>query len=209
MFVGRKTELDSLNRSFSKNSFQFPVIYGRRRIGKTTLINEFCKGKKAIYFVAVQSTAKENLHILSAQILAAIAPDAPENPFPSFREAIEYIFIHSKNERLIFVIDEFPYLANSDKSVSSILQAAIDKHQADSKLFLILCGSVCHLWKRRFWGIKAHCTVAEPRSINYYLLIISKVQKCCPDLAMRKKSFFTALQAGFRNTSQGLIMGFL
>jgi len=72
MFVGRKHELDSLNKSYKRDSFQFPVIYGRRRVGKTTLIN-FCKDRKAVCFVAVQSTAKENLEILSAEILAVIA----------------------------------------------------------------------------------------------------------------------------------------
>ena len=73
MFVGRKHELDSLNKSYKRDSFQFPVIYGRRRVGKTTLINEFCKDRKAVCFVAVQSTAKENIEILSAEIPVVIA----------------------------------------------------------------------------------------------------------------------------------------
>ena len=90
MFVGRKDELEHLNKSYAREAFQFPVIYGRRRVGKTALINEFCRDKKTVYFVAVQSTAKENLELLSAQILAVLAPDAPKNPFPSFHEAIEY-----------------------------------------------------------------------------------------------------------------------
>ena len=133
MFVGRKYELDNLNKSYDRGIFQFPVIYGRRRVGKTTLINEFCNGKKTIYFVAVQSTAKENLEILSAQILRTLVPDAPQNPFSTFREAIEYVFESAKTQRIILAIDEYPYLANSDAAVSSILQAAIDKHQAESK----------------------------------------------------------------------------
>jgi len=83
MFVGRKAELESLDKSYNKGSFQFPEIYGRRRVGKTTMINEFCAGRKSVYFVAVQSAAKENLEILSAQILSALSPDAPGNPFPS------------------------------------------------------------------------------------------------------------------------------
>ena len=155
MFIGRKTELNGLNNSYKKNSFQFPVIYGRRRVGKTTLINEFCKGKKSVYFVAIQSTIKENLEILSAQILMALAPDAPKNPFPSFREAINYVFEYAKKERVIFTIDEFPYLAAADKSVSSIIQAAIDKYHADSKLFLILCGSSMSFMEKQVLGYKS------------------------------------------------------
>ena len=155
MFVGRKHELESLNKSYDRDTFQFPVIYGRRRVGKTTLINEFCKGRKTVYFVAVQSTAKENLEILSAQILAALAPDAPRNPFPSFRDAIDYVFEQAKRERIIFAIDEYPYLANSYQAASSILQAAIDKHQADSKLFLILCGSSMSFMETQVLGHKS------------------------------------------------------
>jgi len=155
MFVGRKSELDSLNKYYIRDKFQFVVFYGRRRVGKTTLINEFCKNKKTIYFVAVESTAKENLEILSRQILTSIAPDAPKNPFPSFREAVDYVFEYARNKRVIFVIDEYPYLAESDKAVSSILQAAIDKYQSDSKLFLILCGSSMSFMENQVLGYKS------------------------------------------------------
>ncbi|MCL2099251.1 MAG: ATP-binding protein [Oscillospiraceae bacterium] len=155
MFVGRKAELENLNKYYNRDKFQFAVIYGRRRIGKTTLINEFCKNKKFIYFVAVESTIKENLEIFSNQILSAIAPDAPENPFTSFRDAIEYIFERAKNERIILVIDEYPYLAESSKSVSSIIQAAIDKYQDNSRLFLILCGSSMSFMENQVLGYKS------------------------------------------------------
>lgn len=155
MFVGRNNELNSLNKSYRKNTFQFPVIYGRRRVGKTTLINEFCKGKKSIYFVAVQSTLKENLEILSAQILSALAPNAPKTSFLSFREAIEYVFERASKERFVFAIDEFPYLANSDMSVSSVLQAAIDKYQEDSRLFIILCGSSMSFMETQVLGYES------------------------------------------------------
>jgi AAA+ ATPase superfamily predicted ATPase len=168
MFVGRKTELDSLNKSYRKDSFQFPVVYGRRRVGKTTLINEFCKGRKTVYFVAVQSTAKENLAILSAQILSVLAPGSPQNPFPSFREAFEYVFERAKTERVIFAIDEYPYLAGSDVAVSSVLQAAIDKHQADSKLFLILCGSSMSFMEHQVLGYKS--PLYGRRTAQYKLL---------------------------------------
>ena len=168
MFVGRESELRNLNKSYNKGDFQFPVIYGRRRVGKTTLINEFCKNKKTVYFVAVQSTAKENLELLSAEILSVLAPGAPKNPFPSFRDAVEYVFKQAKKERFIFAIDEYPYLANSYNAVSSILQAAIDKYQANSRLFLILCGSSMSFMENQVLGYKS--PLYGRRTAQYKLL---------------------------------------
>ena len=68
MFVGRKQELATLERLYRSGAFQMPVVYGRRRVGKTSLIAEFVKGKPAIFFSARESTAKENLVALSQAI---------------------------------------------------------------------------------------------------------------------------------------------
>ena len=50
MFIGRKYELNELEKLYQKKSFSFPVIYGRRRVGKSKLLREFAKGKTAIFF---------------------------------------------------------------------------------------------------------------------------------------------------------------
>ena len=60
-FIGRKNELKSLETAYSKNSFQMCIVYGRRRIGKTTLINEFIRGKEHIAFTAIKVVQKEIL----------------------------------------------------------------------------------------------------------------------------------------------------
>ena len=69
MFIGREQELASLNRLYTSDKFEFAVIYGRRRVGKTALINEFIKDKKAIYFMGVESNEKQNLENFSRNIL--------------------------------------------------------------------------------------------------------------------------------------------
>jgi AAA+ ATPase superfamily predicted ATPase len=141
MFVGRKNELSKLERMYEKSSFEFAVVYGRRRVGKTTLINEFCRNKRNVYFVSVEATAKENLENLSKAIFDALVPNRPAAGFESFEKALEFLFEQAKKERFVFVIDEFPYLAGSYPAISSILQKHIDKNQDESRLFLLLSGS--------------------------------------------------------------------
>ncbi|MDR2833692.1 MAG: ATP-binding protein [Streptococcaceae bacterium] len=155
MFVGRKTELESLNKAYRKSSFQFPVIYGRRRVGKTELIKEFIKDKKAIYFVAIQGTLQENLELLSKEILSILAPNAPQNSFQTFIEAMEYVFSAAKNERIVLCIDEYPYLVETDRSISSIIQNLIDAHQEQNQLFFILCGSSMSFMEEQVLGYKS------------------------------------------------------
>ena len=155
MFVGRKTELEELEQAYEENTFHFAVFYGRRRVGKTTLINKFIENKQAVYFTAAETTAKENLEMLSIQIMPTLAPQAPGNPFNSFNDAFDYCFRAALKKRIVFVIDEYPYLAESDRAVSSLLQAAIDKYRESSKLFLILCGSSMSFMENQVLGYKS------------------------------------------------------
>ena len=141
MFIGREKELSALNRLYSSDKFEFAVIYGRRRVGKTALISEFIKDKKAIYFMGVESNEKQNLENMSRSIIEYANGIEADTTFFSFQAAIEYVFALAENERLIMVIDEYPYLARSSKSLSSTLQMVIDKNKDNSKLMLILCGS--------------------------------------------------------------------
>lgn len=141
MFIGREKELKSLNNLYTSDKFEFAVIYGRRRVGKTALINEFIGDKKSIYFMGVESNAKQNLENFSKSIIEYNSGIVVDTSFQSFQAALEYVFELSKNERIILVIDEYPYVARSSKSLASTLQMLIDKYKDTSKMMLILCGS--------------------------------------------------------------------
>ena len=131
-----------MEKKYQDGAFECIVIYGRRRVGKTALINAFCKGKKSIYFSALDTTPRENLRALSKAIYGyensntAMAPE-----YTSFDDALAKISQLAKEERVIFVIDEYPYLAKSEPSISSRLQHLIDHVWKDSNMYLILCGS--------------------------------------------------------------------
>lgn len=141
MFIGRERELATLNKLYKSNKFEFTVIYGRRRVGKTALINQFIEGKNAIYFMGVESNAKQNLENFSKSIIEYNTGIETETSFLSFQAALEYVFKLSEKERLVLAIDEYPYVARSSKSLASTLQLLIDKYKDISKLMLILCGS--------------------------------------------------------------------
>ena len=141
MFIGRERELKALEKLYTSDRFEFAVIYGRRRVGKTALINQFIGDKKAIYFMGVESNAKQNLENFSKSIIEYSSGIDTETSFRSFQAALEYVFKLAEKERVILVIDEYPYVARSSKSLASTLQLLIDKCKDSSKLMLILCGS--------------------------------------------------------------------
>ena len=120
MFIGRTTEMSELNRLYGTGSFEMPVIYGRRRVGKTRLITEFIQGKKAIYFQARRTNAEANLHGFSQAILADSVGAAGVS-FRSFDEAFDALATMARTERLIVVIDEYPLgnLVNRTISMSN------------------------------------------------------------------------------------------
>lgn len=141
MFIGRQQELDTLNKLYNSSKFEFAVIYGRRRVGKTALISEFTKDKATIFFTGVETNAKQNLDNFSRCIMEFGTGIAVDSSFASFQAALEYVFELAKTKRIVLVIDEYPYVARASKSLASTLQLLIDKNKDSSKLFLILCGS--------------------------------------------------------------------
>ena len=142
MFIGRERELTALNKLYNSEKFEFVVLYGRRRVGKTALINRFIDGKRTIYFMGVESNAKQNLENFSTCIFELVSgmPGA-ETSFTSFQAALDMVFQMSLRERIVLVIDEYPYVARASASLASTLQLLIDKYKDKSKLMLILCGS--------------------------------------------------------------------
>ena len=141
MFIGRENELNTLNRLYHSHKFEFAVIYGRRRVGKTALINEFVKDKDNIFFTGVETNAKQNLDNLSRSIMEYNTGLVTGASFNNFQMAFEHVFELAKTKKIVFVIDEYPYVARASKSLASTLQLLIDKNKDTSKLFLILCGS--------------------------------------------------------------------
>lgn len=144
MFVAREHELATLERLYRSDSFEMVVLYGRRRVGKTFLIDEFVKDKRALYFTALQQSAKMNLTDFSSAVLRFFGMPDSTPPFATWRDALAFVTDRAKadgNEPFVFVFDEFPYAATAEPSLPSALQIAIDHGFLGTNVTMILSGS--------------------------------------------------------------------
>lgn len=155
MFVGRSDELQVLEKLYAKETFQFVVIYGRRRVGKTTLIGQFIQNKDAIFFSAQEANDHMNLDLFTQQVYAFFNVPKTMGGFRNWDDAFSYIALQAKTRRFILAIDEFPYAAQANKGLKSILQNIIDHQLKDSGLFLILCGSQISFMENEVLGYKS------------------------------------------------------
>ncbi|MDR1193483.1 MAG: ATP-binding protein [Peptococcaceae bacterium] len=155
MFVGRERELAAMEKLYAKDKFQFVALYGRRRVGKTTLITKFIEGKPAIFYTAREANDKINLAELSRQIYRFFAIPEVTGPFQSWDDAFSFLADQARRQRFILAFDEFPYAANENRALRSILQNAIDHRMKDTGLFLILCGSQISFMENEVLGYKS------------------------------------------------------
>ena len=143
MFIGRKSELAFLNERYEDNKAECIILYGRRRVGKTALINEFCKDKPSIIFSAVKGNAQDNLAELSRVVMEykyGLDNDISFS-FSDLRSALNAVCSLADGKRFVFCIDELPYLAESIPSAMSVLQHFLDYEAKNAGLFIILSGS--------------------------------------------------------------------
>ncbi|MBR5998823.1 MAG: ATP-binding protein, partial [Candidatus Methanomethylophilaceae archaeon] len=149
MFYGREDELAELNRRYNSKGFQFIPVYGRRRVGKTALIDEFIKDKTAVKYTAVKGSYSTNMRLLSSIVLGV-----KNAPAMNFEDILETMHSRFGGRRYVFVIDEYPYLVKSEESVTGILNNFIESH-LDSQVFIILSGSSMNIMKNQILGKKS------------------------------------------------------
>jgi AAA+ ATPase superfamily predicted ATPase len=151
-FIGREKQLGLLNEWYSSGEFEFVAMYGRRRVGKTAIIKQFIKDKRTIFFTATRSKGDMNLRLFNESVKGTLNIDADRT---LFFDKLFRIIGDNADERLVLVIDEFPYFAESNEELLSLLQIFIDHIAQNTKLFLILCGSSMSFMKRQVLGYES------------------------------------------------------
>ena len=143
MFIGRKAELKFLQNKYTEDGGQLIVLYGRRRVGKTETLREFCKDKPHIFFSCTQTTDRVQLRNFSTRMLKENIPARNYiSEFADWEKAFRSVLdLPYGDQKKLLVIDEFPYMCRGNKSIPSILQNLWDAELRDSNVMMILCGS--------------------------------------------------------------------
>lgn len=146
-FIGREAERLKLHRILKKTGQQAVLIFGRRRVGKSELIKQIIRETdiNSIFYECKQTTEMNNVESLSA--LVSEKYGFPRLSFRSMEELLDFMFQKSIEEKMILVLDEYPYLRETVVGMDSILQSLIDKYREESSLKLILCGSFVDVMK--------------------------------------------------------------
>ena len=146
MFIGRKEELQELEARYNSDRFEMGIVYGSRRIGKTTILKEFAKNKSALYFQAKESNELDNRLAFSKEVNRLLGV-AYQIVYPDYSEAFETLIRFADGKPLVIIIDEIAFLSQSDKGFLSQLQYIIDHKLKDTKVKLILSGSTISFMK--------------------------------------------------------------
>lgn len=143
MFVGREKELEVLEGAYGRAGFQMIVMYGRRRVGKTTLLDRFSRGKRVLYFTAQEESGVANLRRFSRLAYESFGAPVTAGAFLSWLDALEYVASKAAglDGPFLLVLDELPYAAQADPSLPSELQIAIDHSFKGTNVTMVLCGS--------------------------------------------------------------------
>ena len=140
MMIGRELEMEKLEQLYNSDNFEFLVMYGRRRVGKTTILQEFAEKHDVIFYSAQEKNDGLNLQDFS-RTLQLYFNGQFIAPFQTWEEAFSYITNQTRDKKVVLIIDEFPFMAGPNPSIKSILQHEIDHKWKNANIMLILCGS--------------------------------------------------------------------
>ena len=138
-FHDRVDELDALESAFESPGHAFHVVYGRRRVGKSELLKRFCADRPHVYFLAAQEAEERQREKFTERVAAHFDDRVPR--VKGWDDAFGYLGERLADERLVVVIDEFPYLVDENDSIPSYLQSFVDEQLSDTESMLVLCGS--------------------------------------------------------------------
>jgi len=147
-FINRIQEMSTLEKQYSVESSTMVIVYGRRRVGKTSLINEFIKRHSdTLYFLATEESEAQNLKYFKEQVAEYTGNELLKSAAVDWLSVFKVLIEYKTDTKKIIVIDEFQYIGNSNKAFPSVMQKIWDTLLKDANVMLVLCGSLISLMK--------------------------------------------------------------
>ena len=196
MFIGRERELASLEEFYEKDGIGMTVIYGRRRIGKSTLITEFLKNKKNIFYTATKVGKNRNLELFSNQVLELLMPGVENISFNTIESVFDFINKNIGDDKVVLAIDELPYWAEKDEALLSVLQKYIDTIWQDKNLKIILCGSALSFMENKVLSEKSPLFGRRDSQINLEVFDYLDAAKFVPGYSNEDKAVCYGITGG-------------
>ena len=141
-FFNRELELQDLEKVWTSRGAALVTLWGRRRVGKSTLLAHFASGKRAVYLYGTRMREGDILNGLALQAAEAFGDAYLRSaPFPSWDVALDYLAERARSERLLLVLDEFPYLCDATPGLDTIVQRWWDRIHRSSRIMVVLSGS--------------------------------------------------------------------
>lgn len=179
---GRKKEIEEIEKLYNSSKFEFLVLYGRRRVGKTTLLTKFANGHNCFYFHALEKNDTLNINEFSYNIKSYFNLEYSPS-ISSWSDLILFLTEKIKDrlnkkpdEKVCIIIDEFPFIAKEYPTIKSILQSTIDHIWKDMNMMLVLCGSSVSFMINEVMGYSS--PLYGRRTANIALKPLSYIDAC-------------------------------
>jgi len=144
--LNRIDELKLLKAEYAKKSSTLTIVYGRRRVGKTSLILEFLKDKKnSIYFLATEENENINKNNFKKQVAEYLGNSLLETADLDWLNIFQHLVNQKTGSKKIMVIDEFQYIGISNPAFPSIFQKAWDTLLSKNNIMVIIYGSLVNM----------------------------------------------------------------
>jgi len=202
-FFGRTKELALLENIHQRAGAQLLILYGRRRIGKTALIEQWTQNRLAerdyVYWMATQTSTANQLRDFSQTILRFIEPDALISPtfsYESWETALARVAQLANKRRFVLILDEITYVMQANPELPSLLQRAWDHALKRSNLFLILTGSLAGIIQRSALDYQAPLYGRATAKLKLHPLAFGALRALLPGMTTEQRVAVYAITGG-------------
>lgn len=187
-FVDRELEIRTLEKEYAKKESALVVVYGRRRVGKTTLLSEFIKGKKALYFLATQEAEALNRSAFREKAAAFTGNDLlAEISVDKWDTIFKAIVSRNWEEKPVLIIDEFQYLGKANPAFPSVFQRIWDELLMQSGVMVILCGSLISMMVSQTLSYNSPLYGRRTAQIRLKQIPFRYYREFCPGLSRKEQ----------------------